>query len=373
MFVDKINLTLLSGSGGSGSISFSSKSSKTSPNGASGGNGGSIILKTRKDLFDFSHIYSKSIFKAENGGDASKNLQSGKNAGDLVIEVPLGTSIFDDEGLISVLLHENEELLLLEGGKGGAGNKDLKSKRNPNPGIAEQGQRRFKKEVRLDLSLITDIAILGLPNSGKSTLIKKITNSNAKTDSYPFTTISPNLGVLESLNSKYTICDLPGLIKGAATGVGLGKSILKHLMNTKVLIFLLDPSNTELNIDEQIKLLEDEIFTYEKKLRQLPVLKVLNKSELLTNHSKVVNVNNTEIAVFNVEGEYFAINDRCSHAEASLSEGEVYDCKVECPLHGAEFDLKTGEALTPPASKAVVCYPISTDEESIYIELDENA
>lgn len=102
-------------------------------------------------------------------------------------------------------------------------------------------------------------------------------------------------------------------------------------------------------------------------------IKVLNKSELLINHSKVVNVNNTEIAVFNVEGEYFAINDRCSHAEASLSEGEVYDCKVECPLHGAEFDLKTGEVLTPPASKAVVCYQISTDEESIYIELDENA
>ena len=294
MFVDKINLTLLSGSGGSGSISFSSKSSKTSPNGASGGNGGSIILKTRKDLFDFSHIYSKSIFKAENGGDASKNLQSGKNAGDLVIEVPLGTSIYDDEGLISVLLNENEELLLLEGGKGGAGNKDLKSKRNPNPSIAEQGQRRFKKEVRLDLSLITDIAILGLPNSGKSTLIKKITNSNAKTDSYPFTTISPNLGVLESLNSKYTICDLPGLIKGAATGVGLGKSILKHLMNTKVLIFLLDPLNTELNIDEQIQLLEDEIFAYEKKLKHLTVLKVINKSDLSKKPNGMINISALE-------------------------------------------------------------------------------
>ena len=294
MFVDKINLTLLSGSGGSGSISFSSKSSKTSPNGASGGNGGSIILKTRKDLFDFSHIYSKSIFKAENGGDASKNLQSGKNAGDLVIEVPLGTSIYDDEGLISVLLNENEELLLLEGGKGGAGNKDLKSKRNPNPSIAEQGQRRFKKEVRLDLSLITDIAILGLPNSGKSTLIKKITNSNAKTDSYPFTTISPNLGVLESLNSKYTICDLPGLIKGAATGVGLGKSILKHLMNTKVLIFLLDPLNTELNIDEQIQLLEDEIFAYEKKLKNLTVLKVINKSDLSKKPNGMINISALE-------------------------------------------------------------------------------
>ena len=144
------------------------------------------------------------------------------------------------------------------------------------------------------MSLITDIAILGLPNSGKSTLIKKITNSNAKTDSYPFTTISPNLGVLESLNSKYTICDLPGLIKGAATGVGLGKSILKHLMNTKVLIFLLDPSNTELNIDEQIKLLEDEIFTYEKKLRQLPVLKVVNKSDLSNNPNGMINISALE-------------------------------------------------------------------------------
>src|SRR5210317_35261 len=294
MFVDKINLTLFSGSGGSGSISYNSKSSKTSPNGASGGDGGSIIIKTNKDLFDFSHIYSKSIFKADNGGDASKNLQSGKKADDLIIELPLGTSIFDQQGLVAVLLNENQELTLLNGGKGGLGNKDLKSARNPNPGIAEQGQKRIKKEVTFELSLITDIAILGLPNSGKSTLIKKITNSNAKTDSYPFTTISPSLGVLESLNSKYTICDLPGLIKGAATGVGLGKSILKHLMNTKVLIFLLDPSNTELNIEEQIKLLEDEIFTYEKKLRQLPVLKVLNKSDLSNNPNRMINISALE-------------------------------------------------------------------------------
>ena len=101
--------------------------------------------------------------------------------------------------------------------------------------------------------------------------------------------------------------------------------------------------------------------------------KVLNKSELQNNESKVVNVNEDSIAVFNVEGAYFAISDRCSHAEASLSEGEVYDCKVECPLHGAEFDLRTGEALTPPASKAVVCYEITTDENSIYIEVDDNA
>ena len=294
MFIDKIDLTLFSGSGGSGSISFSSKSSKTSPNGASGGKGGSIIIRTNRKLFDFSHIYSKSIFKAENGGDASKNLQSGKNANDLIVEVPLGTSVIDSEGLVAKLIHENQELKILQGGRGGLGNRELKSTRNINPGIAEQGQKRSKKEIKLELSLITDIAILGLPNSGKSTLIKKITNSNAKTDSYPFTTVSPNLGVIENLERKYIICDLPGLIKGAATGVGLGKSILKHLINTKVLIFLLDPSNIELNTDQQIKLLQNEVYSYDEKLEKLPVLHIVNKADLDVKEDGMLNISALE-------------------------------------------------------------------------------
>ena len=294
MFIDKIDLTLFSGSGGSGSISFSSKSSKTSPNGASGGKGGSIIIRTNRKLFDFSHIYSKSIFKAENGGDASKNLQSGKNANDLIIEVPLGTSVIDSEGLVAKLIHENQELKILQGGRGGLGNRELKSTRNINPGIAEQGQKRSKKEIKLELSLITDIAILGLPNSGKSTLIKKITNSNAKTDSYPLTTVSPNLGVIENLERKYIICDLPGLIKGAATGVGLGKSILKHLINTKVLIFLLDPSNIELNTDQQIKLLQNEVYSYDEKLEKLPVLHIVNKADLDVKEDGMLNISALE-------------------------------------------------------------------------------
>ena len=294
MFIDKIDLTLFSGSGGSGSISFSSKSSKTSPNGASGGKGGSIIIRTNRKLFDFSHIYSKSIFKAENGGDASKNLQSGKNANDLIIEVPLGTSVIDSEGLVAKLIHENQELKILQGGRGGLGNRELKSTRNINPGIAEQGQKRSKKEIKLELSLITDIAILGLPNSGKSTLIKKITNSNAKTDSYPFTTVSPNLGVIENLERKYIICDLPGLIKGAATGVWLGNSILKHLINTKVLIFLLDPSNIELNTDQQIKLLQNEVYSYDEKLEKLPVLHIVNKADLDVKEDGMLNISALE-------------------------------------------------------------------------------
>ena len=212
----------------------------------------------------------------------------------MIIEVPIGTSVFDDSGLLAKLIHDNQEIIILEGGKGGLGNRELKSLRNTNPGFAEQGQKRIKREIKLELSLITDIAILGLPNSGKSTLIKKITNSNAKTDSYPFTTISPNLGVIDNLDDKYVICDLPGLIKGAAVGVGLGKSILKHLINTKVLIFLLDPSNLDLNINEQIILLKDEIYSYEEKLKELPVLIIANKSDLNKVEDNLINISALE-------------------------------------------------------------------------------
>ena len=242
MFVDSVELSLLSGAGGSGSISFKSKSTKSSPNGGSGGDGGSIYFKPDVSIYDFSSIYSSSSFKAENGEDAGKDLQDGKNGNDLFINVPLGTSVFINEEKVAELLDHNATFLICSGGKGGRGNRELISKRNPNPKISEAGEKRKSVKVNLELSLITDISILGIPNSGKSTLIKSLTNSNAKTASYPFTTISPNLGVLESSAKNMIICDLPGLIEGASQGVGLGRSILKHLKNTKVLILVLDLS-----------------------------------------------------------------------------------------------------------------------------------
>ena len=158
----------------------------------------------------------------------------------------------------------------------------------------EQCHKMIKRDIKLELSLITDIEIFGLTTSAKITPIKKITKSNAKTDSDPCTTISPNLGVIHSLEKKYVICDLPGLMKGAAIGVGLGKSILKHLINTKVLIFLLDPSNFELNINEQITLLQDEIYSFEEKLKELPVLIIANKSDLNKVEDNLINISALE-------------------------------------------------------------------------------
>ncbi len=290
MFVDNVELSLLSGAGGSGSISFKSKGTKSSPNGGTGGDGGSIYFISDNGLYDFSSIYSTTSFKAENGEDAGKDLQDGKNGKDLFINIPLGTSILLNNEKVAEILKNDVSFLICKGGKGGRGNKDLIAKRNPNPKISESGEKRKKVNVKLELSLITDIAILGLPNSGKSTLIKTITNSNAKTGTYPFTTISPNLGVLESKDKPLVICDLPGLIEGASEGVGMGGSILKHLKNSKVLILLLDPSNSEYTLDEQAKLIEKEMYKYNSDLKQLPIIKVVNKADLGIENNEYLNI-----------------------------------------------------------------------------------
>ena len=290
MFVDNVELSLLSGAGGSGSISFKSKGTKSSPNGGTGGDGGSIYFISDNSLYDLSSIYSTTSFKAENGEDAGKDLQDGKNGKDLFINIPLGTSILVNNEKVAEILKNDVSFLICKGGKGGRGNKDLIAKRNPNPKISESGEKRKKVNVKLELSLITDIAILGLPNSGKSTLIKTITNSNAKTGTYPFTTISPNLGVLESKDKPLVICDLPGLIEGASEGVGMGGSILKHLKNSKVLILLLDPSNSEYTLDEQAKLIEKEMYKYNSDLKQLPIIKVVNKADLGIENNEYLNI-----------------------------------------------------------------------------------
>ncbi|GIS37965.1 MAG: hypothetical protein Ct9H90mP10_03660 [Actinomycetota bacterium] len=208
----------------------------------------------------------------------------------MYLKIPIGTSIISDGELLAEIIDENVEYKICQGGMGGRGNKDLISKRNPNPEICESGEKRRKITLDLELSLLTDVALIGLPNAGKSSLIQTITNSNSKIDSYPFTTVSPSLGVYENNKEIVTICDLPGLIEGAAEGTGLGKSVLRHLKNTKFIIFLLDPDNSEYNIEEQIKLLENEIETYNPEFRNIKNLKVVNKSDLDKTEKNYLNI-----------------------------------------------------------------------------------
>mgnify|MGYP001161293301 FL=1 len=282
MFVDEINLSVSSGAGGPGSVSFNNLNSKTKPSGGSGGHGGSVILSVNQELNDLSHIMSNSSLKAQNGGPGNKNFQNGTHGQNLIIEVPKGTQVFVDNEMYADLHNIDSSYELIKGAKGGRGNSELTSKRNPNPQICEQGEKRKSIDVKLIFSIYSDISIVGLPNAGKSTLIQKLTNSKAKIGDYEFTTTSPNIGVLNNLESQITICDLPGLIKGASDGVGMGRKVLKHLRNTKFIIFLLDPTNEKFNIDDQITMLTNELNVYDKNYKLIENIKVINKSDSLT-------------------------------------------------------------------------------------------
>ena len=282
MFVDEINLSVSSGAGGPGSVSFNNLNSKTKPSGGSGGNGGSVVLSVKQELNDLSHIMSNSSLKAQNGGPGNKNFQNGTHGDDLILEVPKGTQVFVDNEMIADLHNNDSSYELIAGSRGGRGNYELISGRNPNPKICEQGEKRKKIEIKLIFSIYSDISIVGLPNAGKSTLIQKLTNSKAKIGDYEFTTTSPNIGVLNNLESQITICDLPGLIKGASDGAGMGRKVLKHLRNTKLIIFLLDPTNEKFNIDDQISMLTNELNVYDKNYKLIENIKVINKSDSLT-------------------------------------------------------------------------------------------
>ncbi len=282
MFVDEIKLSVSSGAGGPGSVSFNNLNSKTKPSGGSGGDGGSVILQVNKELPDLSHIMSNSSLKAENGGPGNKNFQNGTSGENLIIEVPKGTQVFIDDEMYADLHDNNSSYELITGSKGGRGNYELISKRNPNPQICEQGIKRKSLDVKLSYSLYSDISIVGLPNAGKSTLIQKLTNSKAKIGDYEFTTTSPNIGVLNNSESLITICDLPGLLEGASDGVGMGRRVLKHLRNTKFIIYLIDPLNEKFNISSQISMLEDELFKFDENYKSIKKLIVINKSDKLT-------------------------------------------------------------------------------------------
>ena len=286
MFVDEIKLSVSSGAGGPGSVSFNNLNSKTKPSGGSGGDGGSVMLQVNEELPDLSHIMSNSSLKAGNGGPGNKNLQNGISGQDLIIEVPKGTQVFIDNDMYADLHDDNSSYELLRGSQGGRGNYELKSKRNPNPQICEQGAKRKSLDIKLIYSVYSDISIIGLPNAGKSTLIQKLTNSNAKIGDYEFTTTSPNIGVLNNSESLITICDLPGLIKGASDGVGMGRKVLKHLRNTKYIIYLIDPINEKFNISSQISMLDEELLKFDKNYQSIKKLIVINKSDRLSSPSE---------------------------------------------------------------------------------------
>ena len=282
-FLDQVKVYIKAGNGGNGSPSFRREKfiEFGGPDGGDGGKGGSIILRSERNLNTLIDYRYQQHHKAERGGGGAGKNRTGKSGSNLILKVPIGTQVFEEDNktLIYDFKTTNEEFVVANGGKGGLGNTRFKSSTNRAPRKFTKGTVGEEYVIWLQLKTIADIGIIGLPNAGKSSLLAAITNATPKIANYKFTTLNPNLGVAVYDNKEITLADIPGLIKGAHTGIGLGIKFLKHIERCKTLIHLIDI--TEENIENLYKQVRNELGKYSKNLLKKDELIVFNKIDLI--------------------------------------------------------------------------------------------
>lgn len=280
MFIDQVEIYVRSGKGGDGMMHFRREKymPRGGPDGGDGGKGGDLIFEVQPTLNTLSAFRPNQKFAAEDGKNGGSNQKSGRRGEDLIILVPPGTAIFDaDTGeLIGDLTQAGQRLTVCRGGRGGRGNQHFATSRNQAPRMAEKGEPFEERRLRLELKLIADIGLVGLPNAGKSTLLSALTNARPKIAPYPFTTLEPNLGVAQ-IDDKTTVvlADIPGLIEGAAEGAGLGHDFLRHIQRTRVLIHLLDGFSEDPLAD--FSQINSELALFDPNLAKKPQIVALNK------------------------------------------------------------------------------------------------
>ena len=282
-FLDQVKIFVKAGDGGSGSPSFRREKfiEFGGPDGGDGGKGGSIIIKSERNLNTLIDFRYQQHFKAEKGGNGSGKNKTGKGGKNLVLKVPIGTQIFEEDNktVIYDFKKENEEFVVAVGGKGGFGNTRFKSSTNRAPKKFTKGALGEEYWIWLQLKTIADIGIIGLPNAGKSSLLASLTSANPKIANYKFTTLNPNLGVAMYDDKEITLADIPGLIEGAHTGTGLGIKFLKHIERCKTLLHLIDI--TEKDLIKSYKQVREELKKYSKDLLNKEELLVFNKIDLI--------------------------------------------------------------------------------------------
>ena len=282
-FLDQVKIFVKAGDGGSGSPSFRREKfiEFGGPDGGDGGKGGSVILKAERNLNTLIDFRYQQHFKAERGGDGSGKNKTGRGGKTLVLKVPVGTQIFEEDNktVIYDFKKENEEFVVAIGGKGGFGNTRFKSSTNRAPKKFTKGAIGEEYWIWLQLKTIADIGIIGLPNAGKSSLLASLTSANPKIANYKFTTLNPNLGVAMYDDKEITLADIPGLIEGAHAGTGLGIKFLKHIERCKTLLHLIDI--TEKDLIKSYKQIREELKKYSKDLLYKEELVVFNKIDLI--------------------------------------------------------------------------------------------
>ena len=285
-FVDYIKMYVCSGNGGKGSVHLHREKyiTKGGPDGGDGGRGGHIILKGNQNLWTLHHLKFKKHFRAGHGGHGSKSRSTGADGTDVYVEVPLGTVVKDNEtnNMLFEITTHGQEVVLCQGGIGGRGNWHFKSSTNQTPRYAQPGIPGEEKNVTIELKILADVGLVGFPNAGKSTLLSVITAAKPKIADYEFTTLKPNLGIVDYRDyQSFVMADIPGIIEGAAEGKGLGHYFLRHIERNSILLFLI-PADAN-DIKKNYDILLDELKRYNPEMLDKERLVAISKSDLLDN------------------------------------------------------------------------------------------
>ncbi len=283
MLVDEAKIFVASGKGGDGIVAFRREKyvPRGGPAGGDGGRGGDVIFKADSNMNTLYYFRRQVHFKAKPGAKGGSSNKTGADADPLIVNVPVGTIIRDAEtgGLIADLIRPDQEVVIVEGGRGGKGNSRFKSASNQAPYMAERGAPSIERWITLELKMIADIGLVGVPNAGKSTLLSVVSNAKPKIADYPFTTLEPNLGTVFYDNLDLVFADIPGLIEGAHEGVGLGHAFLRHVQRTRVIIHVLDGASDDPIAD--YNQITAELALYDERLAERPEIVVVNKMDML--------------------------------------------------------------------------------------------
>ncbi len=279
MFADTATIEFRAGKGGDGRLSFRREKYRAmgGPDGGNGGRGGDVIVMVDHNANTLSAYRTARLITAEDGQEGSGNDKNGKAGADVIVRVPQGTQIWEDETLLADLTVNGETAVIARGGRGGFGNAHFVSSTRQAPRTAELGERGDRHKVRLELKLVADVGLVGLPNAGKSTLLSVITNARPEIADYAFTTLTPNLGVVDHRDYSFLVADIPGLIEGASEGKGLGDEFLRHVERTAVIFHLIDASSDDVVRD--YKVIQNELASYSVDLTSRPQLVALTKVE----------------------------------------------------------------------------------------------
>ena len=356
MFIDKAKIFVKAGNGGNGAVSFSREKYVPAggPDGGDGGRGASVIFEVDNDLRTLMDFKYQRKYVATPGGDGSKKRQAGKNGEDLVLKVPAGTIIRDEATgkIIADLKEEGERAVVARGGRGGKGNQHFANAVRQAPNFAKSGTDGEERWVILELKMIADVGLLGFPNVGKSTFLSVVTAAKPKIANYHFTTLTPNLGVVKTkYGDSFVLADIPGLIEGAAEGVGLGHDFLRHVERTKVLIHIVDISGLEgRNALEDFDAINDELKLYNEKLSTRPQVVVANKIDILEDESVYEEFKTTledrgykvfKMSAATREG----IDDVIAYVSQVLKDAEEIELVSEEELYVPELDAIEEEGL----------------------------